>query len=708
MEEIYKKIVNKDPFCFVRINDGEALAIMDTNATPSRGDERSSNMMSLLLHNIISQPYIHDNLFIGVPCVSCYKDCHDFVIAELNNFKPQSFVKNNIVDANILINNNYNNTFDLLRKELIGRHVIIIANEISVGNIEKLKNVIPVSDFYYVSSKYAFDLDYERIRTINLPNNSFIITLCGPLGRILCYEWFKQNETLSCLDLGSFFDPLLRNKSYFYHTNNLGYCYNCYPTSYKGFSKIFEYCNHVVKECYYLNTIEEHMRLYNCDYNRILNNTNVRLENEKNEIFLHELHTYCMEQLLSYTLKDNMPSEGYVFQIDKQFKDIIKLCRDGTYTRILEIGFLAGSSSVLFLDNTDAHVTSIDIKCSTYSNMAKIFIDNEYPGRHTLIIEDSSISVPKIDGIFDLIFIDGAHSYEGTLLDIINCYYKSDENSYIVIDDIVLNTCKQAVWNTDATRAYQFCIDRNILFPVIVHEYEYGRGMSICRYKRNKQEILLNIPCIDSLLTNNININKISTHILELTLLKNLDDLYPSKSYEGYTYQIPELINDMIDMCGSAKSILEIGFLYGSSALMFLANTNASVTSIDIVCNNIVMYATNYLNVIFPKRFNFIHGSSSDIIPTLTSHYDIIFIDGNHEYDSIIRDLNGFSNIINDNTLIIMNDVVTGNNNMQVWNTGPTAVYNELIKTDMITPVFSKTYCMGRGIVSFIFKKKIN
>ena len=43
-------------------------------------------------------------------------------------------------------------------------------------------------------------------------------------------EWFEKNKSLTCLELGSYFDPLLNNKSYMYHTGNLLYCNICNPS----------------------------------------------------------------------------------------------------------------------------------------------------------------------------------------------------------------------------------------------------------------------------------------------------------------------------------------------------------------------------------------------------------------------------------------------------------------------------------------------
>ena len=76
----------------------------------------------------------------------------------------------------------------------------------------------------------------------------------------------------------------------------------------------------------------------------------------------------------------------------------------------MEIGFNAGHSAELFLKYTSAHVTSFDLGDHPYVTHAKEYIDAYYPGRHSLILGDSTVTVPKCIGKYDIIFIDGGHS----------------------------------------------------------------------------------------------------------------------------------------------------------------------------------------------------------------------------------------------------------------------------------------------------------
>lgn len=715
MSIIYDKIKNDESFCFVRINDGEADAIVSNFSTPSRGEELSSTLMSEKLLNIISDNFIHDNLFIGVPCVLCYNNHNNIVMNEISKNRPITFTTNNIVDANILINSNYNKTFNLLIDTLskTNRPIIVIASENAIINIDRLKKLFPINAYYSVTSKHAFNNCYDTFKDMIFEDNTFIITLCGPLGRILSYEWYKNNTTLSCLDLGSFFDPILQNKSYYYHTNTFKYCKGCYPTSDKGFTDIFKFCEgYVSKECYYLNTINEHTQIYNNDYNRIINNTKIRLEKETSHQ-LHQLMTYCKEQLLIEKIGDNKPNEGYVFEVNNQVNDLILFCHSHSFKNILEIGFLSGSSSVLFLENTKANVTSIDIKCPKYSEIAKEFIDEEYPNRHNLIIGNSSFVVQSLKEKYDLIFIDGCHSYELTLSDIVNCYYVKDNDAYVIIDDVVTEEASIASWTIGTTRAYEKCIEYGLIWTCFIKTYKLGRGNVICKYNnKDVSNLLLDISSNPYIYTSNIinnlvydknTFNKIYNHILELKLISEFSVNNLPMSVDGYIFQLPDLCNDLIDICNNINpvNILDIGFLYGSSSLLFLSTTNANVTSIEINNNNTIKFAEKYLKELYPSRFNLIYGSINDNADKLNTVYDIIFID----YQ--VTDITMLFNLIHDNTVIIMNDVVTDSNKSNMWSITPTNTYNHLLNDYNVNTIFNKIYFIGKGLVAFTIKKKI-
>ena len=113
-------------------------------------------------------------------------------------------------------------------------------------------------------------------------------------------------------------------------------------------------------------------------------------------------------------------SEGYCEQIPEQVNDLINLTNlvqltDKSNLNVMEIGFNGGHSAQLFLEtNKTLNLLSFNLGMYDYVLPAKKYIDILYPNRHTLILGDSTITVPKFinenqNVKFDVIFIDGGH-----------------------------------------------------------------------------------------------------------------------------------------------------------------------------------------------------------------------------------------------------------------------------------------------------------
>jgi predicted O-methyltransferase YrrM len=111
--------------------------------------------------------------------------------------------------------------------------------------------------------------------------------------------------------------------------------------------------------------------------------------------------------------------------------------------KIGETGFNMGHSALTFLNNTnESKVWSFDCNRHEYTMIGKEFIDNEYPDRLHLICGDSTKTLPTFaenntDFKFDLIFIDGGHSYKVAKSDMMNMKKLAHEGTILVIDDIL-------------------------------------------------------------------------------------------------------------------------------------------------------------------------------------------------------------------------------------------------------------------------------
>ena len=166
----------------------------------------------------------------------------------------------------------------------------------------------------------------------------------------------------------------------------------------------------------------------------------------------HELNMCQSETSIEYpnSLDEYIQKKGS-FQIEghvclggttqpKYFEDL--LLKNPQILLVGEVGFNAGHSSEIFLKaRSDISVISFDIMTHPYVIYGKQYIDLKYPDRHLLIPGNSLVSLPNFyqkhkDLKFDLIFIDGGHSYDAVLNDIINCRIFAHSKTILVIDDM--------------------------------------------------------------------------------------------------------------------------------------------------------------------------------------------------------------------------------------------------------------------------------
>lgn len=155
----------------------------------------------------------------------------------------------------------------------------------------------------------------------------------------------------------------------------------------------------------------------------------------KDDFTNYNLDTYLQEH-------DVFVIEGFVTAKQKAgfIQDMQRLSH---IKKIMEIGFNAGHSSELFLGTTDCEkLVSFDINIHPYVKIGAEFIQNKYGERFTFIEGDSRIKVPEYTAShpnekFDLIFIDGGHSLECCLSDILSCRQLAHRETIVLIDDYV-------------------------------------------------------------------------------------------------------------------------------------------------------------------------------------------------------------------------------------------------------------------------------
>ena len=147
----------------------------------------------------------------------------------------------------------------------------------------------------------------------------------------------------------------------------------------------------------------------------------------------------------------NSDFEGHSGTIVEQSLNYQRLIRDPSIKTAMEIGFNAGHSARNYLQaNPSLTLVSFDIGKFSGVYVGKKYIDEEFPGRHTLIIGDSTKTVPQYikdnpGKTFDYIFIDGGHDYDTAKADLTNCWHLAHKNTLVVLDDAFYIT--YAIWS---------------------------------------------------------------------------------------------------------------------------------------------------------------------------------------------------------------------------------------------------------------------
>ena len=170
---------------------------------------------------------------------------------------------------------------------------------------------------------------------------------------------------------------------------------------------------------------------------------------------------------------------------------------------------------------------------------------------------------------------------------------------------------------------------------------------------------------------------------------KLFDSMEDSEDMEGHSGNFPAQTNDfvMYARLPGTINILEIGFNAGHSAITFLsANKNAHVVSFDIGIHSYGEIGKKLIDRKFPNRHRLIIGNSLETIPQFHKDnpnfkFDLLFIDGGHEYEVSIGDMINCKSVAHKNSLVILDDTtyIESGQKVTCWTEGPTLAFKKMV-----------------------------
>jgi len=351
-------------------------------------------------------------------------------------------------------------------------------------------------------------------------------------------------------------------------------------------------------------------------------------------------HFVELQRLLIPTKDQWYPCGGYMMspgsmdydpQMHAKQAALFRACKPAR--SVLEIGVHGGHSLLLaLLANDTSSITCMDIGAYDHTLPCVQYLQSQFPGRVVYVQGDSSDILPKMHAVFDVVHVDGDHSYEGVKRDIYHAIRLSHENTTFVIDDYC-DGVKLAVDETDLTTTHvPGCMWTNC---VLKRSTKNKVPMNVGQLVRHVQNAWRRADALES---------KLSLDVLEL---------------EGMSgTKTRHLYNNLCDFAGCRY--LEVGCWKGSSTIASLYNNEAHALVIDNWAEfggPRAEFLANIEKHIGPGRVKMIERDCFDVFPHLENGaFNVYLYDGHHSEECQKRAIVEAASKLKNPAVVIVDD----------------------------------------------------
>lgn len=161
---------------------------------------------------------------------------------------------------------------------------------------------------------------------------------------------------------------------------------------------------------------------------------------------IQQAKAYIDTKLLPIVVETGEKLEGNIFMKNSnttyspafmnKAKNISNLVLNKNIKNVMEIGFNSGFSTLLMLlSNPTMRMSCFDLGEHEYTRPCYEELKKTFGDRLNITLGDSTKTLPRVTGTYDLIHIDGGHSPEVATSDIINSYRLSKPRTILIMDD---------------------------------------------------------------------------------------------------------------------------------------------------------------------------------------------------------------------------------------------------------------------------------